>query len=97
MATGTISIPLKVIDVKLVYGTFGSLFTVNAHTAMDAASKVGSYTIPDGYTEVLWWIDINGDARVQNAGLESTWIANTSASNSNNIHLRRASICVKYG
>ena len=97
MASGTISTPRKIVDVRFVTGTYGSGFTVSAHTPTDITNKVGSYSVPDGYTELVWWLDINGDARVQIAGVNTYWVANVSATNSNTIVVRRVSICVKYG
>lgn len=97
MATGTISIPRKAIDFKYITGTYGSGFTVNAHTAVDASSHCGSISIPSGYSQLLTGIEINGDGRVVPSGFGTTWIVNTSASTSNTIKTKKWALCVKYG
>ena len=84
-----------VVDALYKTGSYGSSFTVNAHSTRNCQNDAPAISVPSGYTELCHGLQINGDAALQPAQINSYYVANTKASTSNSVTARRWAIYVK--
>lgn len=82
-------------DVVFKESSSSSSFTINAHTTLDANSKCTTPTLDSGYTRIAYGIRTIGDASVIPSNINSYYIANTKASTSSSITVRKWAIDVK--
>lgn len=82
-------------DVKFTFGSYGSSFTVTAHSSRNCTNDAPEIALSSGYTRLCYGIQINGDAAVQPANIDSYYVANTKGTVSNSVTARRWAIDVK--
>ena len=82
-------------DVKFTFGSYGSSFTVNAHSSRNCTNDAPEIALSSGYTRLCFGLQINGDAAVQPAQIDSYYVANTKGTVSNSVTARRWAIDVK--